>query len=69
MNHEEFFFKTSFTECYMSERFIRLNRNYYFPLFIFIVELYVDLKMINSTIVLVHSGRAISFLDLSDQTK
>jgi hypothetical protein len=33
------------------------------------VELYVDLKMINSTIALVHNGRAISFLDLSNPNK
>ncbi len=42
----------------MSERFIRLN-----------IELFADLKMINSTIALVHSGRAVSFLDLSSQPR
>ncbi len=29
MNHEDYSLKASFTECYMSERFIRLNRKYH----------------------------------------
>lgn len=48
----------------MSERFIRLNGKDDMIL-ILIVDIYADLKMINSTVVLVHSGRVVSFLDLS----
>ena len=30
----------------------------------YVVELYADMKLINSTLTLVHSGRVLSFLDL-----
>ncbi len=52
----------------MSERFIRLNGKDDMLLTL-IVDIYADLKMINSTVALVHSGRVVSFFDLSSKER
>ncbi len=68
LNIDDYYYKSCVTECFMSERFIRLNGKDSM-LLILIVDIYADLKMINSTVALVHSGRVVSFLDLSSKER